>query len=64
MAINKVAVVDIETTGPHYEEGDRIIQIGAIIIENGQITARHSMLLNPEIQIPDQIIQLTGITQS
>ncbi|MDO4775255.1 MAG: exonuclease domain-containing protein [Aerococcaceae bacterium] len=63
MSFDKIAVVDIETTGPNSLDGDRIIQIAAVIIENGVITARHSMMINPEITIPPQIVQLTGITQ-
>lgn len=59
----KIAIVDIETTGPNYVDGDRIIQIAAIIIENGKITANHSMILNPEQTIPNHIIHLTGIQQ-
>ena len=30
--IKKIAYVDIETTGPSFSEGDRMIQIAAIII--------------------------------
>lgn len=63
MTINKIAIVDIETTGPNSLEGDRIIQLAAVIIENGEITARHSMYINPEMEIPAHITQLTGITQ-
>ncbi|MCW6667322.1 exonuclease domain-containing protein [Aerococcaceae bacterium NML190938] len=63
MSLDKIAIVDIETTGPNSLDGDRIIQIAAVIVENGVITARHSMLINPEINIPPQIVQLTGITQ-
>lgn len=58
---NKIAIVDIETTGPNISDGDRIIQIGAIIISNGTIVNTYSMLINPDRDIPDHIVKLTGI---
>lgn len=59
----KIAVVDLETTGPHFDQGDQIIQIGACIIEDGQLKHEYSMLLNPERSIPLTIQKLTGIEQ-
>lgn len=61
--MTKIAIVDIETTGPRLEEGDQIIQIAAVIIEEGQIIQEHNMLINPEIEIPFHISQLTGINE-
>ncbi|XJS11590.1 exonuclease domain-containing protein [Aerococcaceae bacterium WGS1372] len=58
---NKIAIVDIETTGPNIDEGDRILQIGAIIISNGHVVNTYTMLINPERDIPDHIVKLTGI---
>ncbi|MGO1931400.1 MAG: 3'-5' exonuclease, partial [Ruoffia tabacinasalis] len=60
---NKIAIVDIETTGPNIDEGDRIIQIGAIIISEGNIVNTYSMLINPNREIPDHIAKLTGIKE-
>lgn len=59
--MKKIAYVDIETTGPSFSEGDRMIQIAAIIIEEGRIIGEHSMLINPEREIPTHIQNLTGI---
>ncbi len=59
----KYAVVDIEATGPDITGGDRIIQIAAIIYENNEKINEYEMLINPEIAIPPQISQLTGIDQ-
>lgn len=60
----KIAVVDLETTGPRYHQDDKIIQIAAVIIENGQVTHRHNMLINPEREIPENIQTLTGISSN
>ena len=48
----KIAVVDLESTGPSLDKGDRIIQIGAVLIEDGVQLAEYNMLINPERQIP------------
>ncbi len=61
---NKIAIVDIETTGPRYEKGDKIIQIACVIIEDNCVKAEYSMYINPEIDIPINIQHLTGIKQS
>ena len=48
----KFVVVDLETTGNSPKKGDRIIQFGAVIIENGKITGKYSSLVNPMQDIP------------
>lgn len=60
-SIEKIAVIDLETTGPNISEGDKIIQIGLVIYSKGQILHEYSMLINPERDIPFHIQQLTGI---
>lgn len=59
----KYAVIDIEATGPNIANGDRIIQIAAIIYQNNEKINEYNMLINPEIAIPPQIAKLTGIEQ-
>ena len=54
-------VFDIETTGLS-SRYDKITEIGAVKIKNGQIIKCYNQLINPEIPIPEKIIKLTGIT--
>ena len=53
-------VFDIETTG-FGAETDRIIEIGAVKVVNGEITDKYSTFINPQIPIPLKIENLTGI---
>ncbi len=59
--LNTFVVVDFETTGNRPKEGDRIIQIGAVLVRDGEITERFSTLVNPRVDIPPFIEKLTGI---
>ena len=56
-------VFDIETTG-FGAERDRIIEIGAVKVENGKITDKYSTFVNPKVPIPPRIEELTGIKDS
>ncbi len=53
-------VFDLETTGFSSIQ-NKIIEIGAVKVENGQITERFSTFVNPQVPIPFEIEQLTGI---
>ena len=56
-------VLDLETTGFHGpEKGGRIIEIGAVKVENFKIIDRFSTFVNPEMKIPQKITELTHIT--
>ncbi len=54
-------VFDLETTG-FSPIKDKIIEIGAVKVENGVITDNYSTFVNPGVPIPFEITQLTSIT--
>ncbi|MGN0411625.1 MAG: PolC-type DNA polymerase III, partial [Lachnospiraceae bacterium] len=53
-------VFDIETTG-FSPVNNRIIEIGAVKVEQGSIVDRFSTFVNPQVPIPFRIEQLTNI---
>ncbi|MBI3010681.1 MAG: GIY-YIG nuclease family protein [Candidatus Omnitrophica bacterium] len=57
----KLAIIDVETTGPS-ATGDRIIEIAIQRIEEGKIVRTFSSLVDPQQRIPSYIESLTGIT--
>jgi len=54
-------VTDTETTGLQAEE-HRVIEIGAVRMEDGDVVDRFQQLVNPQRSIPGRITKLTGIT--
>ena len=56
----KFVVFDIETTGLS-QNADKIIEIGAVKIENGEITDRFSSFINPHQHLEPKIVKLTNI---
>ncbi|MBR5586864.1 MAG: PolC-type DNA polymerase III [Clostridia bacterium] len=54
-------VFDLETTG-FSPVDDKIIEIGAVKVEKGEITDRFSSFVNPGRHIPDNITEITSIT--
>ncbi len=57
-----VIVLDFETTGISPGMGDRAIEIGAVRIENGEVTDRFQELMNPGRRISGFIEDYTGIS--
>ena len=58
---DKYVVFDIETTG-FSPNVNKIIEIGAVKVENGKITEKFSTFVNPQVPIPFRIEELTSIS--
>jgi len=60
--LSNFVALDLETTG--LEPGvDRIIEVGAVRVRDGQVVAEFSQLIDPQIPVPQHITELTGIAQ-
>lgn len=59
--LNDYVVIDIETTGME-PLSDEIIEIGALSIKEGRVVGEFSALLKTERELPENIVELTGIT--
>jgi DNA polymerase-3 subunit alpha (Gram-positive type) len=56
-----IVVLDFETTGLSHTM-DRIIEVGAVKLENGQVTDELSILCDPGVPLKPKISEITGIT--
>ena len=61
---DSLVVLDFETTGLSPNNGDRAIEIGAVLIKEGLICERFQKLMNPGRPISHFIAQYTGITNA
>ncbi len=59
--INTYISIDLETTGLH-PKNDKIIEIGAIKVVDGQTVDTFSTFVNPGCRLDCRIVELTGIT--
>ncbi|HEY0995769.1 MAG TPA: 3'-5' exonuclease [Gemmatimonadaceae bacterium] len=55
-------VVDVETTGTRPWQGDRVTEIAAVVVRDGEIAEVFETLVNPQRPIPPWITRLTRIT--
>lgn len=52
--------IDLETTGLDPKR-DKIIEIGAVKVERGEVTGEWETFVNPERKLEERIVELTGI---
>lgn len=62
--LERVAVLDFETTGLSPAQGDRPTEVAIAVVEDGRIVDRYQSLMNPGRPIPGDIVRLTGITNA
>ncbi len=60
----RYVVVDLETTGGSPQQGHRIVEIGAVVIEGGEVGATFESLVDPDRLIPRGVMSIHGITDS
>jgi len=57
-------VLDTETTGMDPFEGDRIVEIGCVELENHLPTGNHyHVYINPERDVPAEVVAVHGLTE-
>ena len=62
MNANSLIIFDFETTGISPDNGDRVIEIGAVKLENGVVIEHFQQLMNPGRRVSSFIEDYTGIT--
>jgi len=58
--LKRYVALDLETTGLDPKK-DRILEIGAVLVQDGRVIDSFETLINPRIIIPEKIIEVTGI---
>jgi DNA polymerase III epsilon subunit family exonuclease len=53
--------IDVETTGLEIDTC-RVIEVGIVRYERGQVAERWGSLIDPGVPIPDKVVEVTGIT--
>jgi len=60
-SLKDIAIVDFETTG--LKAGfNRVIEVAAVTVHENELVGEYSTLMNPGCLIPQDIVNLTGIT--
>ncbi len=59
----KRIALDIETTGLYTNNGDRVVEIGCIELDNNYPTGKHfQQYINPEKEMPEEALRIHGLT--
>ena len=61
-SLQRLIVFDLETTGLSPRNGDRVIEIGAVVIENGRLTDEFHSLIKIDKPIPWRARRVHGIS--
>lgn len=61
MKIQNYVAVDLEMTGLNAKR-DSILEIGAVRVKNKQVEAEYQALIHPHLELSEEVIALTGIT--
>jgi DNA polymerase-3 subunit epsilon len=56
--------LDIETTGLSFRTGGRVLEVGALRVENHQVVGKINKVIDPESSLSYFTTNLTGITDS
>jgi len=62
--MKRFAVIDFETTGLSPKVGSRVIEVGIVLIENDEIIDEFQSLINPGIEVSEDITALTSISNN
>ncbi|MBC2655730.1 3'-5' exonuclease [Pseudomonas sp. MSSRFD41] len=62
--MERIAVIDFETTGLSPSSSCRATEIAVVILEQGRIVERYQSLMNAGVRVPPFIEQLTGISNA
>ncbi|KAA0982031.1 3'-5' exonuclease [Pseudomonas sp. ADAK2] len=62
--MERIAVIDFETTGISPSSSCRATEIAVVILEQGRIVERYQSLMNAGVRVPAFIEQLTGISNA
>ena len=62
--MERIAVIDFETTGLSPNSSCRATEIAVVMLENGRIVERYQSLMNAGVRVPAYIEQLNGISNA
>ena len=60
--LHRHVVVDLETTGLSPRQGHRVIEIGAVAVENGAVVGEFTTLIDAGVPVPAVVQAIHGIT--